>query len=105
LSRVKAQHHREIGPIFIFKSAVLNGAAKGVTEANAGISKITEDDFSDSPPGDHLIEQDIRARATNGQVSQLLPKDFMAKGERHTMSKPTNKHCVAVADVFADCLR
>ena len=58
--------------------------------------------FEATPAGDHLVVDEVRGQARQGEVALALADDLVPGGERDEVGEPLDRHSVAVTHELGD---
>ena len=79
-----------------------HGAPKRVERADAGIAGPGEDELLRAARRNHLVVDQVRRQAAQGQVAAPLANDLVTCGKRDQVGEPFDHDDVAVAHVPRD---
>ena len=76
------------------REIALDRPPDSVQRADAGVAEPAEDELSGGSGGHHLVHQEIRREADQGEIPPPLPDDFVARGKGDQMGEPLEDHRV-----------
>ena len=97
--------HSGVAVLFDFERVrpiVLDRIPQAVQWADAGISAPGEHQLARASAADHLVVEQVRGHADQGQIAALLADNLVTGGERNQVGEAFERHRVAVVDEFGD---
>ena len=104
-ARLQTGDHAEMGVLLPFQFALLDRRPDDTQRSHTRIAHVGKDHLACASRRDHLVVDQVRCGACQGEIFLALPNDFMTRGKRDQMGESRCVDSITIVDILCNGFR